>query len=135
MGGTLTPSATIRTLNRIGLLGPGLTIRAEIMPEIVTVGIRFEVLGKRFIKYENIQINKMCAHEEIHTHIFTHDTRLLPYESYQEIEQRPCPQHTLLDFLLKDGLEARWQEESVITAVTGAQYFQGVEIEYSLRMR
>jgi hypothetical protein len=49
--------------NYVGLLGPGLTIRAEIKREPVNVGIGFEAGGNRFMTYKNIQVN---SHPVLH---------------------------------------------------------------------
>jgi hypothetical protein len=82
----------------LGPLGPGITIRAQIK----------QYTSIHFITYEGMWTNNMWSYEEIHTHYFTHDSLLLPFELYQEIKQRPYPPNTLPEFQLKDGMEASY---------------------------
>jgi hypothetical protein len=73
-----------------GLLQPGLTIQAEIRRMNVRVAVRFEVVEKRSITYEHVTTSNLWSSEENHTHFFTRDTGLLPYEFYQGDQRMLC---------------------------------------------
>jgi hypothetical protein len=100
------------TFNYRGKLQRGLTIEAEVMRENVPVTVRFQVRDKGRIRYEKAQVVNLWNWESVYNYSFTRDTRLLPYELYQQEESRSYHAHTLLDF--------RWKSTSDIRDTLGS---------------
>jgi hypothetical protein len=92
--------------NYRGLLAPGITIQAQIIRRNVEVTVMFEVLEKRPIRYEHMTLPNMWSMEDVQTEFLAHDTGLLPFECYQEKESGPYQEHTLIEFIRKESLEA-----------------------------
>jgi hypothetical protein len=65
------------TFDYTGGFWPGIRIRAEIKRELVDVHLRFGVMHKGYIEYR-LPVPNMGNREDIHTHVFTRDLRLLP---------------------------------------------------------
>jgi hypothetical protein len=63
-------------------------------------------MGKGYIEYKEMTVPNRISREEIHTRIFTFDSRLLHYECYQEVETRQYQPGHWIEFHLKHGEEA-----------------------------
>jgi hypothetical protein len=57
------------------------------------------------IRNENAKIMNIWTWEEVYHHFFERDSRLSPYELYQETEERPYRPNALLDAKLKDSTD------------------------------
>jgi hypothetical protein len=92
------------TLNYLGKLRPGQKIQAEAAREEVTVGIRFEVANKGWIRLHQPRIQNMSPRSEIHARYVTADTRIPPRACNMREETRPYHDEDLITFRLRQDV-------------------------------
>jgi hypothetical protein len=98
----IVPSLYERSImNYRGNLQSGQTIQAEAAREEVTVGIRFEVANKGWIRFHDQRIQNMSPRSEIHARYINADTRISPFACYIREETRPYQELDLITFRLR----------------------------------
>jgi hypothetical protein len=78
-------------------------MKAEITREILIMAAEVKVIDNTFLPYDHETVFNMRSSEEVYTHFFARDSRLLPFELYQEVEARPYLNNTRIEFLPKNG--------------------------------
>jgi hypothetical protein len=77
-------------------------VTAEVLRELVTVSINFEVKDNGWIEYPNIvDISNMLSRQEIHAHFSQDDPMIPPLAEYIEEETRPYQTGVPICFYLK----------------------------------
>jgi hypothetical protein len=74
-------------LDQSGPMHSGQRITATSVPKRVWQAVSFQVIHKRRIRYEKVEIWNMWRPEEIWNHFVQEDERILPLEAY-EVEDR-----------------------------------------------
>jgi hypothetical protein len=102
---TMVPGLYERSiLNYRGNLQPGQTIQAGAAREEVTVGIRFEVANKGWIRFSQQRTQNMSPRSEIHARYIKADTRIPPLACYVREETRPYHEEDLIAFGLRQDV-------------------------------
>jgi ribonuclease HI len=90
------------TLNYTGPLQPGAVITAEVIRELVTVSVAFEVKDHGWIEYTNYpDTSNMLTRREIYDYFAAMDPRIPPLAEYTEEDTRPYQDHSWICFTLK----------------------------------
>jgi hypothetical protein len=95
------------TFNYAGMVKPGIIVSADVLRELVTISVNFEVKDHGWIEYPPVQnVSNMLTRQEIHAYFAQNDPRVPPLAEYLEEETRPYLEGVPICFYLKDRATA-----------------------------
>jgi hypothetical protein len=90
------------TIEPAGYVHSARVITAKIQRKRIWQHVYFQVIHRRKIRYENVEIWNMWSTVEIWSHFAQNDPRILPFDAYTVEDRRPWEPYGVIEFAIND---------------------------------